>query len=87
MAALRGDILVAGSVVALAAALLAWLLAGLIARPLLDLAVAAETLGRDQRPPPLPRAFVREGAMIADALARRRTRLSPGARTPPAADR
>lgn len=68
VAALRGDILVAGSVVALAAALLAWLLAGLIARPLLDLAVAAETLGRDQRPPPLPRAFVREGAMIADAL-------------------
>lgn len=69
VAALRGGILAAGSAVALAAALLAWLLAGLIARPLLDLAVAAETLGRDQPLPPLPRSFVREGATIADALA------------------
>ncbi|MGU3467982.1 sensor histidine kinase [Methylobacterium sp. C33D] len=69
VAALRGGILAAGSAVALAAALLAWLLAGLIARPLLDLAAAAETLGRDQPLPPLPRSFVREGATIADALA------------------
>ncbi|MGU3388133.1 sensor histidine kinase [Methylobacterium sp. D53M] len=69
VAALRGGILAAGSAVALAAALLAWLLAGLIARPLLDLAVAAETLGRDQPLPTLPRSLVREGATIADALA------------------
>ncbi|XYD09270.1 sensor histidine kinase [Methylobacterium sp. NMS12] len=69
VAALRGGILATGSAVALAAALLAWLLAGLIARPLLDLAAAAETLGRDQPLPPLPRSFVREGATIADALA------------------
>lgn len=68
VAALRGGILAAGSAVALAAALLAWLLAGLIARPLLDLAVAAETLGRDQPLPTLPRSLVREGATIADAL-------------------
>ncbi len=69
VAALRGSILAAGSAVALAAALLAWLLAGLIARPLLDLAAAAETLGRDQPLPPLPRSFVREGATIAAARA------------------
>nr|WP_244535016.1 sensor histidine kinase [Methylobacterium sp. UNC300MFChir4.1] len=69
VAALRGGILAAGSAVALAAALLAWLLAGLIARPLLDLAAAAETLGRDQPLPTLPRSLVREGATIADALA------------------
>ncbi|MET3411450.1 two-component sensor histidine kinase [Methylobacterium sp. 1030] len=69
VAALRGGILATGSAVALAAALLAWLLAGLIARPLLDLAAAAETLGRDQPLPTLPRSLVREGATIADALA------------------
>ncbi|MCJ2135281.1 sensor histidine kinase [Methylobacterium sp. J-026] len=67
-AALRGDILAAGSAVALAAALLAWLLAGLIARPLRDLAAAAGALGRDRPLPPLPRSLVCEGEMIADAL-------------------
>ena len=68
VAALRWSILIAGSAVALASALLAWLLAGLIARPLRDLAAAAGALGRDQKLPPLPRSLVREGAMIADAL-------------------
>ncbi|TXN39205.1 histidine kinase [Methylobacterium sp. WL7] len=68
VAALRWNILAAGSAVALAAAVLAWLLAGLIARPLRDLAAAAGALGRDGPLPPLPRAIVREGAMIADAL-------------------
>ncbi|MCJ2092033.1 sensor histidine kinase [Methylobacterium sp. J-072] len=68
VAALRWNILAAGSAVALAAAMLAWLLAALIARPLRDLAVAAGALGRDAPLPPLPRAIVREGAMIADAL-------------------
>lgn len=68
VAALRWSILSAGSAVALASALLAWLLAGLIARPLRDLAAAAGALGRDQKLPPLPRSLVREGAMIADAL-------------------
>ncbi|MDP4005542.1 sensor histidine kinase [Methylobacterium sp. NEAU K] len=68
VAALRWTILEAGSAVALAAALLGWLLAGLIARPLRDLAAAAGALGRDGPLPPLPRAIVREGAMIAEAL-------------------
>ena len=68
-AALRWNILAAGSGVALVAALLAWLLAGLIARPLRELAGAAGALGRDQPVPPLPRSLVREGTMIADALA------------------
>lgn len=67
-AALRRRILMAGSAVAFAAALLAWLLAGLIARPLRDLATAAGALGSDRPLPPLPRSLVREGAMIADAL-------------------
>jgi two-component sensor histidine kinase len=66
--ALRWSILATGSAVALAAALLAWLLAGLIARPLRELAAAAGALGRDRPLPPLPRSLVREGAMIADAL-------------------
>ncbi|GJE12876.1 sensor histidine kinase [Methylobacterium longum] len=66
--ALRGNILAAGSAVALAAALLAWLLAGLIARPLRDLAGAAGALGRNQPLPALPRSLVREGTMIAEAL-------------------
>ena len=68
-AALRENILAAGSAVALAAALLAWLLAGLIARPMRDLARAAEALGRNQPLPALPRSLVREGTMIAEALA------------------
>lgn len=67
-AALRRRILMAGSAVALAAALLAWLLAGLIARPLRELALAAGALGSDRPLPPLPRSLVREGALIADAL-------------------
>ncbi|WP_348644666.1 HWE histidine kinase domain-containing protein [Methylobacterium sp. 2A] len=67
-AALRRSILMAGSTVALAAALLAWLLAGLIARPLRELALAAGVLGGDRPLPPLPRSLVREGALIADAL-------------------
>lgn len=67
-AALRRRILLAGSAVALAAALLAWLLAGLIARPLRELALAAGALGGDRPLPPLPRSLVREGALIADAL-------------------
>ncbi|MGU3664892.1 sensor histidine kinase [Methylobacterium sp. A49B] len=66
--ALRENILVAGSAVALAAALLAWLLAGLIARPLRELAGAAGALGRGQPLPVLPRSLVREGTMIAEAL-------------------
>ncbi|QGY00766.1 HAMP domain-containing protein [Methylobacterium mesophilicum SR1.6/6] len=66
--ALRANILVAGSAVALAAALLAWLLAGLIARPLRELAGAAGALGRGQPLPVLPRSLVREGTMIAEAL-------------------
>ncbi|WP_425284011.1 sensor histidine kinase [Methylobacterium phyllostachyos] len=66
--ALRRRILMAGSAVALAAALLAWLLAGLIARPLRELALAAGALGNDRPLPPLPRSLVREGALIADAL-------------------
>jgi two-component sensor histidine kinase len=67
-AALRKNILAAGSGVALAAALLAWLLAGLIARPLRELAGAAGALGRGQPLPVLPRSLVREGTMIAEAL-------------------
>ncbi|WP_409567638.1 sensor histidine kinase [Methylobacterium sp. J-030] len=67
-AALRRRILMAGSAVALAAALLAWLLAGLIARPLRELALAAGALGNDRPLPPLPRSLVREGALIAEAL-------------------
>jgi two-component sensor histidine kinase len=66
--ALRENILAAGSAVALAAALLAWLLAGLIARPLRELAGAAGALGRGQPLPALPRSLVREGTMIAEAL-------------------
>lgn len=66
--ALRENILAAGSAVAFAAALLAWLLAGLIARPLRELAAAAGALGRGQPLPGLPRSLVREGTMIAEAL-------------------
>ena len=68
VAALRWSILAAGSAVALASALLAWLLAGLIARPLRELAAAAGALGHDRPLPSLPRSLVREGAMIANAL-------------------
>ena len=68
VAALRWNILAAGSAVALAAAVLAWLLAGLIARPLRELALAAGALGRDEPLPPLPRFLVREGEMVAQAL-------------------
>jgi two-component sensor histidine kinase len=67
-AGLRWSILEAGSAVAFAAALLAWLLAGLIARPLRELAIAAGALGHDQPLPPLPRSIMREGTLIADAL-------------------
>ncbi|GJD95195.1 sensor histidine kinase [Methylobacterium iners] len=65
---LRWNILLSGSVVALAAALLAWLLAGRIARPLHELAEAASALGQHKPLPTLSAAPVREGRLIAAAL-------------------
>jgi hypothetical protein len=72
VAALCAGILATGSGVALAAALLAWLLAGLIARPDRPAPGGAGGGRRGAGPgpplPPLPRSLVREGAMIAEAL-------------------
>lgn len=70
VAELRRNILVAGSTVALAAGLLAWFLAGWIARPLQELAEAARSLGSGGPMPRLPgSAVLREGRHIAEALA------------------
>ncbi|WP_264048913.1 sensor histidine kinase [Methylobacterium flocculans] len=66
---LRRGILAAGGLVSLIAGLAAWLLAGRIARPMRNLASAAEALGRGEPLPPIADPIVREGRCIADALA------------------
>jgi two-component sensor histidine kinase len=66
---LRRGILAAGGLVSLIAGLVAWLLAGRIARPMRNLASAAEALGRGETMPPIADPIVREGRCIADALA------------------
>lgn len=66
--ALRWGIFIAGGIVALATGLIAWFLAGSIARPLGSIALAAEALGRDQPLPVLPDPVVREGRRITEAL-------------------
>lgn len=68
VADLRWNLLVFGTLVAVIAAGLAWLLAGRIARPLRELAEAAAALGRDEPLPALPRSLVREGRSVAEAL-------------------
>jgi two-component sensor histidine kinase len=65
---LRGHILLFGSLVALAAALIAWVLAGRITRPLHAIVEAASALGQHKPLPALPRTTVREGRLIAVAL-------------------
>ncbi|KQT89027.1 sensor histidine kinase [Methylobacterium sp. Leaf466] len=67
---LRRMLLIFGSLVALAGAGLAWLVAGRVARPLSDLAGAAAALGRDEPLPALSPPLVREGRAVADALVR-----------------
>lgn len=67
-AALQRSILIAGSLVAVVAAFLVWLVAGRIARPLQALSHAATALGRNEALPRLPRPMVREDQAIADAL-------------------
>ena len=68
VADLRRNLLTFGTLVALAAAVLAWLLASRIAQPLCDLAQAAAALGRDEPLPAISRVMVREGRSVADAL-------------------
>ena len=72
---LRRDILISGSAVALIAALLAWAMAGGLARPLQHLAQVASALGRDEPLPALPAAIVWEHRMVASALASTATEL------------
>lgn len=68
VADLRLNLLVAGTLVAAAAAGIAWVLAGRIAQPLCDLARAAAALGRDEPLPAFSRTMVKEGRSVAEAL-------------------
>lgn len=61
-------VLLSGLGVAALAALLAWILAGRIARPLQGVALAAEALGRNDPLPPSKSPMVREGRAIAQAF-------------------
>lgn len=72
---LRWNILFFGSIVALVAALIAWLVAGRIARPLHAIAEAASALGQHRPLPALPRTTMREGRLIVHALETASTEL------------
>ena len=65
---LRWGVLASGTLVALVAAMLAWVMAGRIARPLQEIARAAEALGRNEPLPALSHGVVEEGRLVAEAL-------------------